>query len=313
MQPMRIRNVFGPVPSRRLGRSLGVDLVPVKACSYDCVYCQLGRTTTRTVKRRAYVPMTDVLVEVEERLAAGVAADFVTLSGSGEPTLHSDCGDIVRTVKTLTDIPVAVLTNGSLLWDAEVREELMAADLVIPSLDAGDAETFARVNRPHPAIAFERMVEGLVAFSREYKGRLWLEVFLLDGITANEEAARKIAGHVARMRTDRVQINTVSRPPAEEFAMAPPRDLLERLLPIFGPNAEVVAGFAGTLDEHGFMASRSRVLDKLQGGPQTLDDLSQTLGINRNEAVKLLESLLNEDLIQCKVRQGVRYFLCRSL
>jgi len=310
---MRIRNVFGPVPSRRLGRSLGIDLVPTKACSYDCIYCQLGRTTFKTVERREYVPMTDILMEVEERLATGLAADFITLSGSGEPTLHSDCGDILRTIKTLSDIPVAVLTNSSLLGDPQVRDELLAADVVVPSLDAGDAAMFARVNRPHPAIDFAAMVDGLAAFSHTFPGRLWLEVFLLDGLTATPEEAGKIAAQAARVRAERVQINTVSRPPAEEVAKAPPRVRLAELARLFGPHAEVVRDFTGTIEEHEFLAGRARVLDLLQGGPKTLDDLAHLSGVNRNETLKHLEALLNEGLVHSKVRQDIRYFYCESL
>lgn len=310
---MRIRNVFGPVPSRRLGRSLGVDLVPTKACSYDCIYCQLGRTTFKTVERREYVPMTDILMEVEERLASGVKVDFITLSGSGEPTLHSDCGDIVRTIKTLTDIPVAVLTNSSLLGDPQVRDELMAADLVIPSLDAGDAAMFATVNRPHPAVDFTAMVDGLATFSHAFPGRLWLEIFLLDDLTAAEDEARKIAFHAARVRADKVQINTVSRPPAEVFAKAPSRQRLTELAPLFGPKTEVVCGFSGTMEEHEFLAGRARVLDLLQGGPKTLDDLAHLSGVNRNETLKYLELLLNDGLVHSKVRQEIRYFYCENL
>jgi len=310
----RIRNVFGPVPSRRLGRSLGIDLVPSKACSYDCLYCQLGRTTRKTIERREYVPMTDILMEVEERLAAGATADYVTLSGSGEPTLHAECGDIIRTIKTLTHIPVAVLTNGSLLWDPAVREELSAADLVIPSLDAGDAEMFVRVNRPHPEIEFERMVEGLVAFSREYAGRIWLEVFLLDGITADEAEVRKIAGHAARIRTDKVQINTVSRPPAENAAKAPSSERLAELAKLFGPEAELVHGFSGTLDEHEFLIGKARILDLLSRRPHDLDEISSLLSLNPNEALKLLEGLLHEGMAASNLdERDVRQFFAKTL
>lgn len=314
MVPMRIRNVFGPVPSRRLGRSLGVDLVPSKACSYDCIYCQLGRTTEKTVERREYVSMSDVLMEVEERLAAGAKADFITLSGSGEPTLHSDCGDIIRIIKTLTSIPVAVLTNGSLLWDSAVREELSAADLVIPSLDTGDAETFARVNRPHSAIDFDRMIDGLIAFGEEFTGRIWLEVFLLDGLTAIETEARKIAAHVARIRADKVQINTVSRPPAEGAAKAPPETRLEELAKLFDPAAEIVHGFSGALDEYEFLAGKARVLDLLARRPNSLDEISSVLSLNRNEALKLLEGLLHEGMIASKLDEhDVRQFFAKTL
>lgn len=308
MQEFRIRNVFGPVPSRRLGRSLGVDLVPSKACSYDCIYCQLGQTTTKTVERREYVPMTDVLMELEERLAAGAQADYVTLSGSGEPTLHSNIGDIIRTIKTFTHIPVAVLTNASLLWDPDVRRDLGAADLVIPSLDAGDEAAFARVNQPHGSISFDGMIEGLVSFADEYAGEIWLEVLLLDGITATRAEVEKIARCAQKIRTNRIQIGTVSRPPADDAARAPAPALLAELAGLFSPAAEVVHGFSGTLEEHSFLAGKSGILDLVQGRPQTLDEISGALALNRNETLKLLESLLNEGLLNSRIRRGMRYF-----
>ncbi|MBC8157964.1 MAG: radical SAM protein, partial [Alphaproteobacteria bacterium] len=269
MQQFRIRNVFGPVPSRRLGRSLGIDLVPSKACSYDCIYCQLGQTTNKTVERREYVPMTDILMELEERLAVGADADYITLSGSGEPTLHSDIGDIIRTIRTMTDIPVAVLTNASLLGDADVRRDLAAADLVIPSLDAGDEEAFARVNQPHGSISYGAMIEGLSTFAREYKGQIWLEVLLLDGITATAQETGKIARQVKKIRTDRIQIGTVSRPPASDAALPPSAVLLEELAKLFEPTAEIIHGFSGTIEEHAYFAGKAGILDLVQGRPHT--------------------------------------------
>ncbi len=176
------RHVFGPVPSRRLGRSLGVDLVPFKTCSYDCIYCQVGRTTNQTIERKEWVPMDAVLDELKVKLAC--RPDYVTLSGSGEPTLHSRLGETIEHIQAMSDVPVAVLTNGSLLWQKEVREELALADAVLPSLDAGNGLKFAFINRPHPCLTFERMVEGLIAFRDEFPGQYWLEVFLLGGYTA---------------------------------------------------------------------------------------------------------------------------------
>lgn len=313
MQTIRIRNVFGPIPSRRLGRSLGIDLVPGKTCSYDCIYCQLGRTEKKTVSRRAFVPMTDILMEVEERLAAGAKADYLTLSGSGEPTLHADCGDIIRTLKTLTHTPIAVLTNASLLWDPAVRDELMAADLVVPSLDSGDSKTFTRINRPHRSLAFDTVVEGLVAFSREFTGQLWLEVFLLAGINDSEEQVRRIAAVAERIRTDRIQINTVSRPPAEHEAQAPDRDILEQRAALFSGVVEVVPDFDGTLREHEFMAGKARVLDLLGRRPHTLDEISAVLLLNPNEALKLLEGLLHEGMIASTFHDDERWFSCKAL
>ena len=313
MGQIRIGHVFGPVPSRRLGRSLGLDLVPLKACSYDCIYCQLGRTTNRTVERREYVPMTDVLIEVEERLATGVAVDHVTLSGSGEPTLHAHCGDIIRTVKTLTKAPVAVLTNGSLLWDPAVREELGAADIVIPSLDAGDANSFKRVNRPHPSLTFERVVEGLRRFGEEYHGQIWIEILLVEGVTADREEASKIADQLGGIRADRIQLGTVARPPAEYGARAAPLSRLQELAELFGDIAEVVHGFGGTLHEHEYMGKRERVVALLQRQPCTLEDVSAAFEMNVNEAAKLLDGLVADGLVHTQWREKHRFFVSPGL
>ena len=212
---MKVRSqqhVFGPVPSRRLGRSLGVDLVPFKTCSYDCIYCQLGRTTCRTVNRQEWVPMDVVLDELKLKLAS--RPDYITLSGSGEPTLHSRLGELIEHIQAMTAVPVAVLTNASLLWQKEVREEVALADVVLPSLDAPDPERFAFINRPHPEITFDRLLDGLEMFRRECAGKYWLEVMLLDGYTTLPPQVRQLAEYVRRIRPDKVQLNTAVRPPA---------------------------------------------------------------------------------------------------
>ena len=162
--------VFGPVPSRRLGRSLGVDLVPFKTCSFDCLYCQLGKTTCRTIERREWAPLDEVIEQVKEKLSA--KPDYITLSGSGEPTLYSRLDEAIDRIKRLTDTPVAVLTNGSLLWMDEVQRQLAAADLVMPSLDAGDETTFQLVNRPHESLHFEQVLSGLILLPTPLRRRL---------------------------------------------------------------------------------------------------------------------------------------------
>ncbi|NMC21094.1 MAG: radical SAM protein, partial [Thermogutta sp.] len=167
------KHIFGPVPSRRLGRSLGVDLVPFKTCSYDCIYCQLGRTTCKTIERKTWVPLELVLEELEEKLHT--RPDYITLSGSGEPTLFSPLDKLIEGIRALTDIPIVALTNGSLLSDSDVQAALLPADLVIPSLDAGNEAAFQLVNRPHEDLAFDRMLEGLVAFRRRFPKEYWLE------------------------------------------------------------------------------------------------------------------------------------------
>ncbi len=213
-------HIYGPVPSRRLGRSLGIDLVPYKACSYDCVYCQLGRTTCHTSRRRSYVDPAEVLTELKGRLSRGPAPDYISLAGSGEPTLCRGLEELISGIKALTRIPVAVITNGSLLSRLPVAEALLSADLVVPSLDAGDEKTFRLINRPCRGIGFGEMARGLVEFGQSFRGRLDLEVFLVAGLNDSADQVKRIARLAERIAPRRVQLNTVARPPAESWAGA---------------------------------------------------------------------------------------------
>jgi len=300
------QHVFGPVPSRRLGRSLGVDLVPFKVCTYDCIYCQLGRTTCKTTERKEWVPLNEVCASL--RGALDTKPDFITLSGSGEPTLFSRPGELIRSIKDLTDVPVAVLTNGSLLSVPEVRAGLLEADLVVPSLDAGNERLFRIVNRPHEDIAFDRMVEGLIAFRQEYGGRYWLEVLLLGGITAVPAEVERIADIAAKIGPDRVHLNTATRPPAEKSALAVQKAELERLAAAFGGTATVVADYPATVRQGEFAARREDVLNLLRRRPCTVDDIAGGLGLHRNEVVKYVEELSSEGLIEASTSDGRVYY-----
>lgn len=300
------RYVFGPVPSRRLGRSLGVDLVPYKTCSYDCIYCQLGRTTNRTVERREYVPLDAVLEEVRGGLAR--RPDYVTLSGSGEPTLFSRLGDLIAAIKKMTDIPVAVLTNGSFLSDPDVRRDLMEADLLIPSLDAGDAEVFKAVNRPHPSIEFEVMVEGLATMRREYRGSFWLEVFILGGYTTAPERVASLVECVRKIAPDRVQLNTVCRPPAEEFATPVRREELVKIARKFEPKAEVIADFRKVHQLSEFQAGREEMLELLRRRPCTAGDIADGLKMHLNAVAKYLDELIAQGLVESSRIGGAVYY-----
>jgi len=300
-----MRYIFGPVPSRRLGRSLGVDLVPFKTCTYDCIYCQLGRTTNKTIERREWVPLDDVLAELNEKLAA--KPDYVTLSGSGEPTLYSRLDELIAAIRSMTDIPVAVLTNGALLWQEEVRSQLMDADLVIPSLDAGHGSMFQAVNRPHESISFEQMLEGLIAFREEYHGEYWLEVFLLAGHTAVESEARKIVDCVRRIKPDRVQLNTATRPTAEDYAVMVNRRRMADLAAMFDPPAEVIADYRDVHARSEFQATQESVLEMIQRRPCSLEDIADGLGMHRNEVIKYVEELDAGGLLE-KRSSGGRLF-----
>ncbi|HNQ22872.1 MAG TPA: radical SAM protein [Phycisphaerae bacterium] len=301
-------HVFGPVPSRRLGRSLGVDLVPYKTCPYDCIYCQLGATTHRTIERGPYVAISGVLRELEDRFRAGVAPDYITLSGSGEPTLQEGLALLISGIRRLSDRPIAVLTNGALLWRQDVQAELLGADLVIPSLDAGDEEMFQRVNRPHPQLRFEQVVEGLRTFCRQFHGQVWLEVFLLAGLTTAADEVQKIGALLEGVPLDRIQLNTVSRPPSEAVARPASVEELLRAARLLGERAEVIAEHAASETEGTAVARAEEIIALLQRRPCTLDDLVAGLGVHRLEAAKHVERLVRAGVIVTRQHGRQAYY-----
>ncbi len=305
-------HLFGPVPSRRLGRSLGVDLVPFKTCTFDCVYCQLGRTTDLTMDRQAFVSPQVILDELRERLAVADRPDFITLSGSGEPTLCKGLGRIIRGVKTITDVPVAVLTNGSLLWDEEVRHELMDADLIVPSLDAGDDNLYRFINRPCKELAFDQVVEGLVTFRQEFQKPIWLEVFLLYGMNSVEADVRRIAELAKRIGPDKVQLNTIARPPTEDFATAVPEEQMKKLTNLFEVETEIVVDFRKIHEAVDVVASREDVLTLLRRRPCTVEDIAAGLGIHRNEVVKHLGELVQEGRVTTHTTNNNSYYQAKQ-
>lgn len=301
--------MFGPVPSRRLGRSLGVDLVPFKTCSFNCVYCQLGRTPQVTAVRKEYVPLEKVVAEIKQKLTEGEQPDYITMSGSGEPTLYSRLGELIAAIKSFTKIPVAVLTNSSLLWQETVRQEIMDADLVVPSLDAGSEELFRHVNRGCPEITFSKMLVGLEQFAREYHGKMWLEVFLLSGITAIEAEVKKIAEITARIKPEKVQLNTVARPPAESFSEPVEKLQLEKFVPLFGKTpVEIIADFNDTHKIAEYVATGEDVESMLKRRPCSQADISDGLHLHPNETGKYLGHLLDENKIASIEKDGVIYY-----
>ena len=310
MKEPGFRYVYGPVPSRRLGRSLGLDLVPFKTCTYDCVYCQLGRTTNKTLEREEYVATEGVLAELKRNLAAKAAPDYISLAGSGEPTLNAGIGDLIGKIQGLTDIPVAVLTNGSLLWMGEVQDALMAADVVLPSLDAGDERLFRYVNRPHRGISFERMADGLAAFTRRFPGEVWLEVLLLAGVTGMPSEAKKIAAFARRIGASRVQLNTASRPPAEDFAFPLSIDEMLALKDFFPGRVDIISEHEPD-DTHVpafFQAGDVDILALLGRRPCTSADVASGLGIHVTEALKHLDALINAGKVTTDLVGGRTFY-----
>lgn len=306
--------IYGPVPSRRLGRSLGIDLVPFKTCTYDCVYCQLGRTTHRTVERREYVSTDAALAQLQAKLATGIAPDYISLAGSGEPTLNSGIGRLLPAIKGLTDIPVAVITNGSLLWMDEVCGELLAADVVLPSLDAGDAPMFKRVNRPDPAVTFELMVEGLTGFAKRFRGETWLEVMLLAGLTDMPAEAAKIATLVRAIGPTRTQLNTASRPAADSSVQPVPPEKMAVLTELFGAEVDVVSepfqdkGKGAEASN----ATKNDIIVLLARRPCSAGDIAAGLGLHTLDVLKHLDTLLAGGKISPVTRDGTTFYELRD-
>ena len=299
---------YGPVPSRRLGRSYGVDIVPFKVCTLDCVYCQLGKTTDRTIKRKDYGPIEPILAELRETLAEGLEADFITIAGSGEPTLNSRLGELIDGIKKITDIPVAILTNGTLLYKEDVRADCANADVLMPSLDAGDEQTFQKVNRPHRDISIENLISGLCAFRDEFAGRIWLEVFFVEGLNTDAEQIAKIRDAIELIRPDKIQLNTAVRPTAEADIMKLDAEKLQAIAARLGPKCEVVADFS--LSHHGkpFGNKAEDVLSILKRRPCSLNDICSGLGIGRNEALKYVTGLEHKGIIHSEKKDGRIFF-----
>lgn len=286
--------LFGPVHSRRLGRSLGIDLIPYKTCSLNCVYCECGRTTELITVRKEYVPTEAVLAEINRYLSQQPQLDYVTFAGSGEPTLHSRIGEVVRFIKTnFPAYRVALLTNSTLLHLAELRAELQAVDLLLPSLDAPSEEIFQQINRPAAGIHLQDMIEGLIAFRQNYSGLIWLEIFIMPGLNDSEAAIKEFRKLVHRIKPDLVQLNTLDRPGAEQWVQPATRDQLIAIAAQFDCPGEIIARFqAGIKITAAENEVENTLLRIIKRRPSTVADLAETLGLAPQEIHKHLEVLV---------------------
>ena len=307
------RMIFGPVPSRRLGLSLGVDVIPHKTCTFDCVYCECGATTDKTCERREFYPVRDVLAELDGHLSRMKdKPDVITLSGSGEPTLYRPLDELIDGIKRLGSLPVAVITNSSLLWMNEVRNELSRADIVLPSLDAAVDDAFRRINRPHALCDLPRIIGGLETFLAEYRGTVLLEILLVEGYNTgagNLEALRSVVG---RMRVDRVQLNTAVRPGTEEHIEPLDEESMEKIRDFFGPTCEVIASARTTRMRHEERIVEELVIPLLDRRPCTAADIGAALGIPSPDVVRLLSGLVAEGKVSERRHGGAVYYSSAS-
>lgn len=307
-----MKYIFGPVPSRRLGMSLGVDIVPFKTCTLDCIYCQLGVTTRKIVDRESFVPQDEVLAELKKFLDENSSRiDFITFSGSGEPTLNSQLGEMINSTKTFTNVPIAVITNGSLLYKEDVRSDLSNANLVVPSLDAMTDETLKKVNRHNEHLTARLLIDGLRAFTQEFKGTIWLEIMLVKGINDDLNELEQMADFIKTIRVDKIQLNTVIRPPAESFAYPITTDEMQKIASLFDDRVEIIADFDKVIAHKDQSAedTENQILALIHRRPCTVDDISSSLGLHRNEIIKHLDHLLQRGSAKQTRRENKIYWL----
>jgi wyosine [tRNA(Phe)-imidazoG37] synthetase (radical SAM superfamily) len=303
--------LFGPVPSRRLGMSLGVDLVPKKVCSLDCVYCEVGKTTKLTIERKEYVKYDKIIEELTHYFKNNPDPDYITFSGSGEPTLNIIIGEILRFIKqNKPNIPVAVLTNGTLFYKKNVRDEILNANVVLPSLDAATEDVFKTINRPAKDLNFDKYIKGLINFRKEFKGKIWLEIFILPGYNDTEKELTEIKNTILKIKPDLVQLNTLDRPGTIPDLHRATRDELQRIVDFLNlDNVEIIAASPERKNIQSYRNDiETAIIETIERRPCTLDDLTKMLGLHVSEINKYLDVLeVDKKIETVKQERGFFY------
>lgn len=307
------KHLFGPVPSRRLGMSLGIDLVPKKVCSLNCVYCEVGETTKLTVDRMEYVKYDKIISELKEFMSNSPKIDYITFSGSGEPTLNSQIGKVLTYVKqNYPGVKTAVLTSGVLLINKQLRAEILEADVILPSLDAASQKVFEMINRPNPSLRIDRCIQGLIDLRKEYKGSIWLEIFLLKGYNDSPEDLKLLKEALLKIKPDIVQLNTLDRPGTVSGLKALTNGELQAIADNWNiPHVEIIVSAKERTSVESFSTDiEATILSTIARRPSTLTDLHQILGIHVNEINKYLGPLeANNKIKTVDLKRGVFYEL----
>ena len=313
---MQYNTLFGPVPSRRLGISLGIDLVPMKTCTLNCIYCECGKTSHLTLERKEYVSFEAVKKELTHYLAHHARPDYITFSGSGEPTLNSKIGDVIRFLKDrVPDVPVAVLTNSTLFSRKQVRSDIKHAVVVIPSLDAVTEKIFNKINRPSPHLHVDTIIDGLIRFRKEYRGKIWLEVFIIPGMNDTTAELNALKLVIGKIKPDQVHLNTLDRPGSVSTLRTATREELERVLNVFQmENAAIVADPPEQKELFAYRKdTAAAILGTIARRPCTSKDLSEILGLPVKEVDTYLKSLEADEKIKAvKQKRGLFYQLSKK-
>ncbi|MCX6689377.1 MAG: radical SAM protein [Methanoregula sp.] len=310
------KHIFGPVLSRRLGISLGIDLIPYKTCSYNCVYCECGPTTDKTITRQAFFPTHDVTAELRTVLASRPHLDSITLAGSGEPTLSKSVGPVITFVKhNYPEYIMSVLTNGSLMTNRGVRDELALADRVIPTLTSASQETFERIHRPHPSLRIAAIITGMVQFRKMYSGAFWLEVFIIPGVNTTAEELAGLNDAILRINPDQVQLNTLDRPPVEGWVEAATDTELERIRDVLGRSDAGIVSRKPPISH--VTKAMTEAGDLIQATlcrrQSTVEDIVRTTGLTGVEVTKILGMLERAGTVTSQRGTcGVFYAICQK-
>ena len=286
-----MKYLFGPVPSRRLGYSLGIDLVPHKTCTFDCIYCEVGKTTNLTIKREDFNNAEGIIEETKKFLESYTGrVDYISFTGSGEPTLNIKLGYIAREIKKITKIPIALITNTALFKYEDVRRDAMEFDIVLPSLDSVTEKSFRAVNRPHREIKLNEIIEGLVSFANEYKGKIFLEILFVKGVNDSDKDIMALRRFLEKIHFDKVQINTVIRPPAYSSAKPINEEDKKRIKKLLGDKVEVDIAFTSKSKQK-TNATKDDVKNLLKRRPCTYEQISSALGISLEELKAIIKNL----------------------
>ncbi len=309
---MQLKILYGPLYSRRLGVSVGIDIIPYKTCSYNCVYCHEGETTHLTRSRQCFFEPQKVLETLSslagQKQLRSLDIDFLTFAGSGEPTLNRDLGRYIRYLKAISPVPVAVITNSSLLWDEQVRKDLSPADLVVPSLDAASSAVFNQVNRPSENLPLDRIIQGIREFCSEFAGRIWLEILLCRNINDSEAELQRLAGVISTLELDKIQINTVSRPPALDDVHPVPPETLHRFQELLGGQGEIVEDGGHLIRKTVEKELEKAILTCLNYKPGNLHTLTKELKKSGQEIIKVLARLEKEGAVQRFIRDKTSFY-----